>query len=115
MSEKAIKSLQKEVLINFETHLLEVMQPEHFNALRKLVFRSTFLAYRLGILGLDRDETSYEKLYRTAAGALQDVEHSPLADLEADLREEVLEYILRTWLEAFRLGAIAHAERPRAI
>jgi hypothetical protein len=107
MSEKAVKALQKEVLDTFETQLLEIMSTEHFNELRKLVFRSTFSAYRLGFLGLQKDETSLDKLLITAVTVLRDLPTSILGELDTDLQQQLLEYCLLVWLEAFRIGAIA--------
>ena len=110
MTEIAVKALQKEMLDNFEKELLDLMSPENFNSLRKLVFRSTFLCYRLGFLGPHQDEKSYEKLLGLGKSALFEIETTPIAELDEPLQKEVLEYCLFTWLQAYRLGALSRAE-----
>ena len=105
-AEQAIKSIQKQVLHKFEVELLEIMQPNDFNALRKLVFRSTFLAYRIGFLGPNKDDKSVFKLIDFAVSAVMRDVDSPIASLDQDLQEEIVEYCLFVWLDAYRIGAI---------
>jgi hypothetical protein len=111
MSEIAVKALQKEMLDNFEVELLDRMSPEHFNALRKLVFRTTFLAYRVGVLGIGRDETSYNKLISLGYQAMTLPNTTPLVELDEQLQKEVMFYCLEIWLESYRLGALSIAAK----
>jgi hypothetical protein len=107
-AEKSVKSLQKQLLLRLEDHAAyEALEPDDFNALRRRVFRQTFKAYHLGIVGLPPFE-SFDTL-TAFVGWLSDV---PGVDAITGYDRLVLsEMCLRAALDAFRLGALVAAER----
>lgn len=104
IAEKRVKALQKEFLVQIEQHpILQAMDPVTFNALRKHVFRGTFEAYRLGVVGLDSCTTS---LWEYFFFWLDE-------SLDAQMQDEVAEMCFRVALESYRLGAmVAESRKP---
>lgn len=103
---RKVKGLQKEFFAWVETHpIFEQLDPYHFNDLRKRVFRGTFAAYRLGVVGLT-NKPSY--LYSYFFGWLEEV--MALNTVSPDVRTEVTERCFLTALEAYRYGAMVASE-----
>lgn len=51
---RRVKSIQKALLLSLEqSPEFQYMEPHAFNSLRKHIFKATFAAYRLGILGVE--------------------------------------------------------------
>jgi hypothetical protein len=107
VAEKKVRGLQKEFLTRVEHHpVLFQMEPDDFNDLRKRVFRGTFEAYRLGVVGLDKSDVP---LWVFFFGWLDN--HDAIQSLEPTVRMEVTEMCFRTALEAYRIGAMVAVER----
>jgi hypothetical protein len=107
---RRVKGLQKELLAKIEAHpVLTHMDHDAFHDLRKRVFRGTFAAYKLGVIGLDtvaRDDHSislseYFFCWLTYSDAMRDV--------PTRVRIEVTELCLYAALDAYRLGAFVAA------
>lgn len=108
-AEKKIRGLQKEFLTSVENHpILFQMDPDSFNDLRKRVFRGTFEAYRLGVIGLDKSTVS---LWTYFFGWLDN--HQVIESLDPETRAEITEMCFRTALEAYRVGAMVAVERAK--
>lgn len=102
IAERKVRSLQKEFLTQVEEHhILFNMEPDQFNDLRKRVFRGTFEAYRLGVVGLANNDTP---LWAFFFGWLEN--HRSVAALDPEIRMEVTEKCFRVALEAYRIGAM---------
>lgn len=100
-AEKRVKALQKEFLMQVENHpVFEQMEPDDFNDLRKRVFRGTFAAFRLGIVGLGNKPTG---LYSSFFGWLEN--HRVLDMLDPNARNEVVEMCFQCALQAYSLGS----------
>jgi hypothetical protein len=107
LAERRIKGLQKEFLNRIEEHeVYQYLKPQEFNDLRKRVFRGTFEAYRLGIIGID-NVAGPNELTKYFFNWLDDSTFL----LPHDMQTEVSEMCWRAALEAFRIGAMAAAER----
>lgn len=108
-AERRVKGLQKEFLTWIEEHpALRSTDPALFNALRKRVFRATFDAFRLGVLGTD---SSRESLWSRFFGWMAVTPVITEADYQTVT--EFIDRYLRTTLEAYRLGALVAAGRTR--
>lgn len=106
-AERKVKAVQKEFLMRVEEHpIFHLMEPDDFNDLRKRVFRGTFAAFRLGVIGLEKRPT---KLYSYFFGWLEN--HRVMQSLDANARNEVTEMCFAAALESYRLGAMAAQER----
>jgi hypothetical protein len=103
--EKRIKALQKEFLMWLEDHpALRTMAADDFDALRRSVFRGTFQAFRLGIIGLEESDISLRKYFFTW------LETTPLGpSTETHIAMECF----RVSLEAFRVGALVAGAKKR--
>jgi hypothetical protein len=105
--EKKVKALQKEFLIWIEEHpALSLLDPDDFDRLRRSVFRGTFQAFRLGIVGLDAAENNNIRKYF----------FHWLDDTGLYLEEyhpDVTTHCFLTSLEAFRVGAVVSATKKR--
>lgn len=102
--EKKVKSLQKEYLFWVENHaVLQNLHPTEFNAVRKKVFRQTWDAYRLGVIGLG-DVTGLFNYFFSWMDKLYTTE-----ELHERVQNEIAEQGLRITLEAFRVGAMVAA------
>jgi hypothetical protein len=112
IAERRVKALQKEFLAKVEAHsVFYTLSPGAFNGLRKFVFRGTFEAYRLGVVGLATADRS-SNLWPYFFGWLETAEAADsLSDQEFD---ELTEMCFRTALEAYRLGAMVASERDGA-
>jgi len=106
-AEKRVKSLQKECLVWIEGHpTFADVPPQKFNKLRRKVFRNTFGAFRMGVVGIDNYEV--EDIIFTFFGWVDKYRDDP--DLEKGL------YALRGFffgvaLESFRLGSIISVKK----
>jgi hypothetical protein len=106
--EKKIKVLQKEFLSWVESHpSLRRLDPDSFNDIRHKVFRATFQAYRLGVVGLEEDHTT--GLWSYFFGWLEN--HPSVRELSAEVLHEIAERCFRTTLDAFRVGAMVTSMR----
>jgi hypothetical protein len=104
VAEIQVRQLQKEFLVGIENHpAFHVMSPASFNTLRKRVFRGTFEAYRLGIIGPERTE----HLFSFFVGWLSGLD----TGLDPAMHHEIAEMCLRTSLSAYRIGAMVAASR----
>ena len=104
-AERRIKALQKQFLVSVEEHpIFHQLDTEAFNDLRKRVFRGTFEAYRLGVVGLGNERAS---LFNHFFGWLD----RDAAALSSDVRREVGEMCFRAALESYRIGAMVAAEK----
>jgi hypothetical protein len=100
VAEKKIRALQKEFLTKIETHpAFLVIPPDDFNKLRKRVFRGTFSAYRMGVVGVERND---EFLVPFFIGWLSGLD----TKLEPAMHMEISEMCFRTSIAAFRIGAM---------
>lgn len=107
--EQRIRSLQKQFLSWVETHpQLRTLEPEVFNEVRHRVFRSTFFAYRLGVVGVDAPPPG---LYKHFFGWLDSYPEIHLLGAEATL--EVAEQCFVTSLRAFWVGVVVNAYREQ--
>ena len=105
LAERKVKSLQKEFLSWVEHHpVFYALDPDEFNELRRDVFRGTFEAYRLGVVGLDRRHTS---LCAYFFGWLDTV----TVRLEPRAQREISAECFRVALEAYRVGAMLAVAR----
>ncbi len=100
VAEQAVKMRQKEFLIWAEENpALQVLDAKAFNTLRRRVFRGTFEAFRLGILGHLTEEDGLLSLFTewmtNVESGLDPLDHWYVTD----------KYFY-TALEAFRLGTI---------
>lgn len=102
--ERTIKKLQKEFLVWLEDHpALRSMGANDFDSLRRSVFRGTFQAFRLGIIGIE-DSASLRKYFFTW------LETTPLGPTtEVHLSMECF----KVSLEAFRVGALVAGAKKR--
>lgn len=103
--ERKIKALQKEFLMWLEDHpALRSLDAAAFDALRRSVFRGTFQAFRLGIIGIEDSNSSLRKYFFTW------LETSPLGpSTETNIAMECF----RVSLEAFRVGALVAGARKK--
>lgn len=103
-AERKVRGLQKEFLTRVEQHpVLFQMAPNDFNDLRKRVFRGTFEAYRIGVVGLENSLPSTWEFFMWLGG------NPAVNALPEEMRLEVTEMCLRTALAAFRIGAMVAA------
>jgi len=108
VAERRIKSLQKAILLQIEEHpVFHALEPRAFNDLRRRVFRGTFDAYRLGVVGIAAARA--DQLSAFFLGWFGD--DADLDPLSHQHRVEVTTMCLRAALEAFRLGAMVAVER----
>lgn len=108
-AEKQIKGLQKQFLIQIEEHpVFQHMGPTEFNDLRKRVFRGTFEAYRLGIVGID-GVSGRSELFSYFFHWLND----STATMTHALQVQVAEMCFRVALESYRIGSMVAAERAK--
>jgi hypothetical protein len=113
-AERRVKALQKGLLLAIERiPELRDGDPELFNDVRRRIFRSTFLAFRLGVVGL---ETAPKQTFMTFFGWV--AEH-PAFTSTFNVRTQLAEQIFLAALEAFRAGALVsqarQEERNRAL
>jgi hypothetical protein len=102
--EKKIKALQKEFLMWLEDHpALSSIAADDFDTLRRSVFRGTFQAFRLGIVGLE-DSISLRKYF------FHWLETTPLGP---STENHISLECFRVSLEAFRVGALVAGARKR--
>lgn len=98
--ERHVKYLQKEFLCWVENHPKFSHLPSNtFNNVRRRVFRSTFDAFRLGVLGTD------------AYSGLQLWSHFfdwDGLEVEPDVKSELVAESFRVLLLAFRAGVMSH-------
>lgn len=109
--ERRVKGIQKEFLARIEQHpIFGVLDAVAFNSLRKRVFRGTFAAYRLGVVGLDHTHTN---LYSLFFGWLE--EATVGNPVELSILHDATEMCFRTALESYRIGSMvaAHTEEER--
>ena len=102
--ERTIKKLQKEFLVSLEEHpFTRNMDADSFDRLRRSVFRGTFQAFRLGIVGIEPDVSLRKYFFLW-------LETTPLGpSLESNLAMECF----RVSLEAFRVGALVAGARSK--
>lgn len=103
--ERKIKLLQKEFLIWLEDHpFTQKMDADSFDRLRRSVFRGTFQAFRLGIIGIEDSDLQLRKYFFTW------LETTPIGPTtEAHLAMECF----KVSLEAFRVGALVAGARSK--
>jgi hypothetical protein len=102
--ERRVKSLQKEFLGWIETEqCLFPMESAEFNAIRRRVIRTTFDAFRFGVVGLGT--LNEEILWRYFFVWVE------LKGLPQDAVLEVMQKCFMITLEAFRVGAVVSACR----
>jgi hypothetical protein len=100
-AERRIKALQKEFLAWVEAHpILHRLPPTEFNDLRRQVFRGTFEAYRLGVVG------NTASAGRVAEYFLGWLHMEAVEELAVECRSEVTERCFLTALEAYRIGVM---------
>lgn len=101
LAERCVKSVQKEFLSWMEDHpdLFFITGPDRFNQMRRSVFRGTFEAFRLGIVGLDT--VKYEEL-QVAFSYLDPWDKR----LPLHLQKELAQRCFVSALVAFRFGAL---------
>lgn len=104
--ERKIKALQKEFLMWLEDHpSVGAMAADDFDALRKSVFRGTFQAFRLGIIGIEDSGAALRKYFFTW---LETTPYfGPTAEVHLSLE------CFKVSLEAFRVGALVAGARTR--
>lgn len=108
-AERKIKALQKQFFTEIENHpVLFQMEPNDFNAMRKRVFRGTFEAYRLGVVGLERGPESLWEFFAWLG------DNAAIRALPPEMHLQVNHLCLCVALEAFRIGALVAAERGHA-
>lgn len=108
LAEKKVKGLQKEFLVKIEQHpVFQQMEPREFNDLRKRVFRGTFEAYRLGVVGIE-STTGHGDLYTRLFGWLKGTQTEYMNN---QIQHEIAHLVFRTALEAYRIGAMVAFER----
>lgn len=99
-AERKIRALQKAVLCWAEEHpVLSRLDPNSFNGLRRRLFRMTFEAYRLGVVGptdQDSDAAILALFYSPV----------PMPALDGAATLELNMKCFRVALEAFRHGAM---------
>jgi hypothetical protein len=101
LAERKIKALQKEFLAWVEAHpILHELPPEEFNDLRRRVFRGTFEAYRLGVIGTTGQADSLSDFFMGWLGS------EAVGNLAADHRIDVSNKCFSTALEAYRIGVM---------
>jgi hypothetical protein len=106
-AEKKIRGLQKEFLTRIEAHpSFHELPPDLFNLIRRRVFRGTFEAYRLGVVGLDGLGKN-NGLYAYFFGWVDDAAQH----LNPAMHKQVVEMCFGTALEAYRVGAMFAATR----
>lgn len=100
--EARVRSIQKRFLSWIESHpVLQTLPPEEFNDIRRRVFRSTFFAFRLGVVGLG-DEIP-DGLFQQFFGWM--TQHVALRGLLPSVTMQIAERCLAVTLEAFWVGA----------
>lgn len=105
--ERRVKGLQKEFLTWIEEHpALRSTDPAAFNSFRKRVFRTTFDAFRLGVLGTG---ASVQHLWTHLFGWLEN--QQVIRQVDSETAIEITDRYLRTTLEAYRAGALVAAGR----
>src|SRR5688500_5120877 len=101
--ESRVKGLQKEFLQWVEVHpVLMRLPPSEFNGIRKKVFRATFEAFRLGIVGIDARDA--RPIWQYFFGWFD--QQKGMNMLDAQTKLEVAERLFITTLEALRIGAM---------
>lgn len=112
--ERKIKAIQKAFLYWVEEHPgLIILEPNAFNDLRRKIFRSTFDAYRLGILGLNGECREATALWQHFFGWFEN--YPALREVDAETVREVTEECFKVALEAFRVGAIVSVDKENEI
>lgn len=106
-AERKIRGLQKEFLTRIEEHpVFHALPPDLFNAIRKRVFRGTFEAFRLGVVGHGNTGKPSD-LYGHFFGWVEDAEPY----LTPALHQQLVDLCFGTALEAYRVGAMVSAHR----
>lgn len=109
-AERRVKALQKAFLVGMEEHpVLFALSPDDFNDIRKRVFKGTFKAYRFGVIGLEKTETS---LWDDFVGWLADSD--AIEALPEQLRADLLDMCFRCALDCFRTGAMVAGGEAKA-
>lgn len=107
--ERAVKALQKAFLSYLEGNpYLSHLDPIEFNTLRKAVFRTTFDAFRLGIIGFNYQAREAMALYQHFFGFY--LHHPVIQKLPRDIAEEIVEENFYRVLQAFRIGAMVRRD-----
>jgi hypothetical protein len=102
--ERTIKKLQKEFLVWAEEHpTLRNLPADDFDGLRRSVFRGTFQAFRLGIIGLDDASNLRQHFFQWFDGVSPHLEFYAQTNLAMEC--------FRISLEAFRVGALVAGAR----
>lgn len=105
--ERRVKALQRDFLAWVEDHpALQKLDPETYNDIRHKAFRSTFFAFRLGVVGLDNPP---EGLYKHFFGWLGT--HPEVKDLSPELLLAIAERCFVTSLRAFWIGVRVSAAK----
>lgn len=102
--EQKVKALQKAFLCWVEEdEQLKTLDPRTFNLIRRQLFRATFEAFRLGVVGLG-DRLEGPILWKRFFGWVDDL--PALRTLPLTVSSEIRARCFRTSLEAFRIGAL---------
>lgn len=100
-AEQQVKRLQKEFLAWLEEHI--DVDALRFEDMRRVVFRRSFAAFRLGVLGIPRvDSAEYPP-----EGYLSRFASNPCFHEHGELPER----FFKLMLEAFRLGTLVWAHK----
>lgn len=107
--EKMVKGLQKEFLFWVEENpIFDDIDAVAFNIIRKRVFRTTFEAFRLGVVGIETLDSN-EPLWKQFFGWLTDKEDGVSVDVTSEIKLALAEKGFRTTLQAFRIGSMVAA------
>jgi hypothetical protein len=116
IAERAVKLLQKEFLLWLEEYQAEDVDAVVFNKIRRAIFRGTFNAFRLGVIGLvARPE---EEEYPGQGYLPMFLPHrlftvDPFTSAY-QFHSELPERYFHVMLQAYRLGALVSAPRSLA-
>jgi hypothetical protein len=103
--ERRVKAMQREMLCWVEEHeVYGRLDPETLNMVRHRIIRSTFDAYRLGIVGLPAGEDAGSRHWVRFAGWVGQV--AGLSILPAERSAELMGRCFAVSLTAFRIGAL---------
>lgn len=103
--ERRVKAMQREMLCWVEEHeAYGSLEPDTLNAVRHRIIRSTFDAYRLGIVGLPAGADARSHLWVRFAGWVGQI--TGLSILPAELLAELMGRCFAVVLTAFRTGAL---------
>lgn len=106
---KKVRALQKEFLTKLEEHpAFFVIPPDAFNALRKRVFRGTFSAYRMGVVGVERHDDFLVPFF---VGWLSGLD----TKLDPAMHMEISEMCFRASIKAFRIGSMVAEAKESAV